>query len=50
MKVSIGQATKALRVSISTLQRWEKEGKVADLGGFSLTTTSIERFYANLLV
>ena len=50
MKVSIGQATKALRVSISMLQRWEKEEKVADLGGFTLITTSIELFYANLLV
>lgn len=28
MKVSIGQAAKALGVSISTLRRWEKEGKI----------------------
>jgi len=28
MKVSIGQAAKTLGVSISTLRRWEKEGKI----------------------
>jgi putative resolvase len=28
MKVSIGQAAKALGVSIPTLRRWEKEGKI----------------------
>jgi excisionase family DNA binding protein len=28
MKLRIGQAAKALGVSISTLRRWEKEGKI----------------------